>query len=227
MADSGAEKTTILVVDDEDGIRHALHRFLVRGGHTVVEAANGGEALEQVKRAHPQAMLSDIRMPVMTGVELVPKALAADPDLAILMLTAIDEPRMAIDCLKLGAFDYLIKPVDLDELDLALQAALRRRQLEVERRNLESWLAREVAERTQELEVHSTAIEGLALELLADALAHSSGDEGRIKALAGLARRLAGERGVTVADLAKAIETHGQHVIDGSTVARFRQAMGA
>jgi len=227
MADSGTEKLTVLVVDDEDGIRHALQRFLTRAGHNVVEAANGGEALEQVKRAHPQAMLSDIRMPVMTGLELVPKALAVDPDLAILMLTAIDEPRMAIDCLKLGAFDYLIKPVDLDELDLALQAALRRRQLEVERRNLESWLAREVAERTQELEVHSTAIEGLALELLADALAHASGDDGRIKALADMARRLANERGVTAAELARAVEKHGQHVVDETTVEQFRKAMGA
>ncbi|MGH7754544.1 MAG: hypothetical protein ACREN5_17195, partial [Gemmatimonadales bacterium] len=118
------------------------------------------------------------------------------------------------------------KPVDLDELDLALQAALRRRQLEVERRNLEAWLAREVAERTQELEVHTTAIEGLALELLADALAHSSGDDGRIQALADMARRLAGERGVAASDLARAVETHGQHVIDGTTVERFRRAMG-
>src|SRR3989454_2121177 len=66
-------------------------------------------------------MLCDIRMPNMSGVELVPKALAADTDLAIIMLTAIDEPRTAIECLKLGAYDYLIKPVDLDELEMSLQ----------------------------------------------------------------------------------------------------------
>src|SRR2546423_14057237 len=87
-------------------------------------------------------MLSDIRMPNMSGVELVPKALAADSDLAIIMLTAIDEPRTAIECLKLGAYDYLIKPVDLDELEMSLQSGLRQRQLEIDRRELEQWLPR-------------------------------------------------------------------------------------
>src|SRR5256885_14188150 len=114
-------------------------------------------------------MLSDIRMPNMSGVELVPKALAADSDLAIIMLTAIDEPRTAIECLKLGAYDYLIKPVDLEELELSLQHALRQRQLEVDRRQLEQWLAREVAGRTRDLEERSAAIEEIALDALAAA----------------------------------------------------------
>jgi DNA-binding NtrC family response regulator len=114
-------------------------------------------------------MLSDIRMPNMTGVELVPRALAQDADLAVIMLTAIDEPRTAIECLKLGAYDYLIKPVDLDELEMSLQGALRQRQLEVERRELEQWLAREVAVRTRDLEEHTTAIAEVALDAIAAA----------------------------------------------------------
>src|SRR5256884_9949621 len=104
-------------------------------------------------------MLSDIRMPNMSGVELVPKALAADSDLAIIMLTAIDEPRTAIECLKLGAYDYLIKPVDLDELEMSLQSGLRQRQLEIDRRELEQWLAREGAVRTRDLEGRATVVE--------------------------------------------------------------------
>src|SRR5256714_9148249 len=107
-------------------------------------------------------MLSDIRMPNMSGVELVPKALAADSDLAIIMLTAIDEPRTAIECLKLGAYDYLIKPVDLDELELSLQHALRERQLEMDRRQLEQWLARQVAVPTRDLAERRGAIEAVA-----------------------------------------------------------------
>ena len=161
--------TTVLVVDDEDGIRHALDRFLTRLGYRVVQAASGAEALERMAQEKPMAMLSDIRMPNMTGVELVPKALAQDSDVAIIMLTAIDEPRTAIECLKLGAFDYLIKPVDLDELELSLQMALRSRQLEIERRELEQWLAREVAVRTRDLEEKTTAIEEIALTALAAA----------------------------------------------------------
>src|SRR2546423_4414333 len=137
---SSPPPTTVLVVDDEDGIRQALDRFLTRLGYRVLQAASGAEALDRQAAEQPQVMLSDIRMPNMTGVELVPKALAADSDLSIIMLTAIDEPRTAIECLKLGAYDYLIKPVDLDELEMSLQAGLRQRQLEIDRRELEQWL---------------------------------------------------------------------------------------
>src|SRR5439155_120429 len=87
---------------------------------TAGAAASGAEALDRQAAEQPQVMLSDIRMPNMTGVELVPKALAQDSDLAVIMLTAIDEPRTAIECMKLGAYDYLIKPVDLDELEMSL-----------------------------------------------------------------------------------------------------------
>ncbi len=165
----GSERTTVLVVDDEDGIRKALDRFLTRLGYQVAAAANAREALERVAADRPQAMLCDIRMPETSGVELLPKALAQDPDLAVIMLTAIDEPRTAIECLKLGAYDYLIKPVDLEELELSLQHALRQRQLELDRRQLEQWLAREVAVRTRDLEERTAAIEEIALDALAAA----------------------------------------------------------
>jgi len=168
-APSAPSGTTILVVDDEEGIRHALTRFLSRLGYQVRAAGNATEALTEVASSHPQAMLCDIRMPETSGIELLPKVLSQDPDIAILMLTAIDEPRTAIECLKLGAFDYLIKPVDLEELELSLQHALRQRQLEVDRRDLEQWLAREVAVRTRDLEERTAAIEEVALDALAAA----------------------------------------------------------
>ncbi len=185
-----ADRTTVLVVDDEDGIRQALTRFLTRLGYDVQAAANASEALQLLPAHHPQAMLCDIRMPETSGVELLPKVLAQDPDLAVLMLTAIDEPRTAIECLKLGAYDYLIKPVDLEELELSLQHALRQRQLEVDRRELEQWLAREVAVRTRELEERSAAIEEVAL----DALAAARDWEGTEAALSKLAEELGAPR---------------------------------
>ena len=161
-------------------------------------AANASEALER-QAAHPaQAMLCDIRMPETSGVELLPKMLAQDPDLAIVMLTAIDEPRTAIECLKLGAHDYLIKPVDLEELELSLQQALRQRQLEVDRRELEQWLAREVAVRTRDLEERSAAIEDVAL----DALAAAGDWEGTNAAL----NKLAEELGAPVDELAAEVK---------------------
>jgi DNA-binding NtrC family response regulator len=199
MVDPAAkpEPTTVLVVDDEEGIRQALDRFLTRLGYRVIQAESGPAALERLTAGPAQAMLCDIRMPQMSGTDLVPKALAADPHLAIIMLTAIDEPRTAIQCLKLGAYDYLIKPVDLDELEVSLQTALRRRQLELDRRNLEQWLAREVAVRTRDLEERTTAIAGIAL----DALAAARGWSGASDAM----QRLAKELGESVVDLEREV----------------------
>jgi len=187
--------TTVLVVDDEDGIRQALDRFLTRLGYRVLQAASGAEALERQAADSPHVMLSDIRMPNMSGVELVPKALAQDADLAVVMLTAIDEPRTAIECLKLGAYDYLIKPVDLDELELSLQGALRQRQLEIDRRELEQWLAREVAVRTRDLEERTEIIVDVAL----NALAAAKGWDGEPEAV----RRLAKELGLEPDEVGK------------------------
>jgi len=191
------DRTTVLVVDDEDGIRQALTRFLTRLGYQVRAAANATEALKYVGADHPQAMLCDIRMPETSGVELLPKVLAQDPDLAVIMLTAIDEPRTAIECLKLGAYDYLIKPVDLDELEVSLLHALRQRQLEVDRRELEQWLAREVAVRTRDLEERTTAIEEIAL----DALAAARDWSGTEAALSKLAEELGAPREELAAEL--------------------------
>src|SRR5438445_11399539 len=105
--------TTVLVVDDEDGIRQALDRFLTRLGYRVLQASSGAEALDRQAAEQPQVMLSDIRMPNMSGVELVPKALAAASDLAIIMLTAIAELRTDIECMKLAAYVHILHPVDL------------------------------------------------------------------------------------------------------------------
>jgi len=200
MSDPAAthEPTTVLVVDDEEGIRQALDRFLSRLGYKVLQAESGPIALERLGAGSAQAMLCDIRMPQMSGTDLVPKALAADPHLAIIMLTAIDEPRTAVECLKLGAYDYLIKPVDLDELEVSLQTALRRRQLELDRRNLEQWLAREVAVRTRDLEERTTAIEVIAL----DALAAARDWPGAADAI----QRLAKELGESVPELESEIK---------------------
>jgi cyclic di-GMP phosphodiesterase len=194
-SETQSSTTTVLVVDDEEGIRQALNRFLTRQGYRVLQAASGAEALEHQAAEQPQLMLSDIRMPNMSGVELVPKALALDADLAIIMLTAIDEPRTAIECLKLGACDYLIKPVDLDELEMSLQRALRQRQLEIDRRELEQWLAREVAVRTRDLEERTEIIVDVAL----NALAAAKGWDGEAQAV----RRLAEELGLKPDEVVK------------------------
>jgi len=183
VADSQSAPVTVLVVDDEETVRVALARFLSRLGYRVAQAATAPAALAQQAADPVDVMLADIRMPEMSGLDLVPRALAQDPDVAIIMLTAVDDPRTAIDCLKLGASDYLIKPVELDELELAVHAALRRRQLEIERRGLEEWLTREVATRTRDLEEHTTAVADVALAALA-ATSNWVGEDAAVAALA-------------------------------------------
>jgi len=193
--------TSVLVVDDEDSIRQALERFVSRLGYRAVMARDGITALERVAQNHFDLMLCDVRMPGVSGVELVPRVLERDPDVAILMLTAVDEPRTAVECLKLGAYDYLIKPVDLDELELAMRTALRRRQLEMERRELERWLASEVQVRTKELEDRTAALE----EVSFGALAAARDWPGAAAAI----RTLAKELGMTEDEVRKEIRVRG------------------
>lgn len=198
---AAATPTSVLVVDDEDSIRQALERFATRLGYRAVMARDGVTALERVAQNRFELMLCDVRMPGVSGVELVPRVLERDPDVAILMLTAVDEPRTAVECLKLGAYDYLIKPVDLDELELAMRRALRRRQLEMERRELEQWLATEVQVRTRELEERTAALEEVAFGALA-AARDWPGAEAAIKTLAK-------ELGMTEDEVRKEIRVRG------------------
>lgn len=203
----------MLVVEDDRSVRSVLASYLERTGHEVVQAENGEQALRQLS-AHPvSAMLCDIRMPVMTGTELLPKALAADPDLAVIMLTGVGEPTAAISCLKVGAADYLIKPVDLDELGHALQRALRKRELEIERRELEQWLAREVALRTRELEEQALTLARLSVNVLAalvDALeAKDPLLKGHSQRVADLSARIARHLGLGDEDV-EAVRTAGR-----------------
>jgi len=160
-------KTRVLIVEDDRSLRSALAAFLERIGNQVLQADNAEQALELLGTQRLSAMLCDIRMSGLSGIELLPKALAADRDLAVIMLTGVDEPAAAISCLKLGAADYLIKPVDLEELQHALKSALHRRDLEIERRGLEEWLAHEVAARTKELESQSRQLSRLSVNVLA------------------------------------------------------------
>ncbi len=155
----------MLVVDDDESVRRILAQYLGRTCRAL-EAASGPAALELIEAHRVAAVICDIKMPGMTGIELVPLALHKDPDLAIIMLTGVDSPQSAIQCLKNGAVDYLIKPVDMEELTFSLQYALRKRELEIERRSLEEWLTREVALKTRDLDEQKRQVEDLSITVL-------------------------------------------------------------
>jgi putative two-component system response regulator len=142
----------VLVVDDEETIRLALRKFLRSRGFEV-EIAGSGEAAVRLLDEHSfTLMLCDVRMPGMTGVELVPKVLEKDPDIAIIMLTAVNDAATATEVLSSGATDYLMKPVELADLQQALDRALTKRAGFIEQRRVEKLIREEVALRTAELE---------------------------------------------------------------------------
>ena len=163
----------VLVVDDEDPILNALKKFLTQQQFEVYTAASGDEALAQLKRHRIALMLCDIRMPGTSGVDLVPHALETEPDLAILMLSAVNDATSAALCMQRGAMDYLTKPVELADLGRAVQRALRRREMQLENRQLSSWLKEEVTTRTAELHRERMRLERIStatLEALVNAL---------------------------------------------------------
>src|SRR5882762_1813448 len=123
----------ILVVDDEEPIRNALKKFLTQQQYEVYAAGSGEEALQQLRRHRIALMLCDIRMPGTSGVDLVPQAIEIEPELAILMLTAVNDATSAALCMQRGAMDYLTKPIELADLGRAVQRELKRERMKLER----------------------------------------------------------------------------------------------
>ncbi len=160
----------VLIVDDEENIRTALARFLRARGYEVTDAENADQALAAVRGGDKFAlMLCDVRMPGMTGVELVPLVLDIDPDIAVMMLTAVNDASTATEALASGAMDYLMKPVELKDLERAIERVLHRRALIVEQRNVERLIREEVAARTDELMAERRAVQEMSVAVI-DAL---------------------------------------------------------
>jgi two-component system, NtrC family, response regulator AtoC len=135
---------TILVVDDEEGIREYLVEALSGEGNTVVQAADGVEALGHLARSSFDLMITDLRMPgALDGIDLLRKARAESPEMEVIVLTAYGSVDSAVEAMKLGAFDYLQKPVaSPTELRLLVGRAMERRRLlalkDQSRRDVES-----------------------------------------------------------------------------------------
>jgi putative nucleotidyltransferase with HDIG domain len=164
---------SVLVVDDEEPIRNALRKYLKQQQFEVYTAGSGDEALQQLRLHKVALMLSDIRMPGTSGVDLVPQAIEIEPDLAILMLTAVNDATSAALCMQRGAMDYLTKPIELADLGRAVQRALKRREMLLENRQLNQWLKEEVTTRTAELQRERHRLERVStatLEALVNAL---------------------------------------------------------
>src|ERR687883_524551 len=120
----------ILIVDDDRALRDALRRALVLGGYETVPVENGETALAEVARSEPDAVVLDIGLPDVDGLEVCRRLRAAGNRVPVLMLTARDAVADRIDGLDAGADDYLVKPFDVGELKARLRALLRRTAVE-------------------------------------------------------------------------------------------------
>jgi len=114
-------KTSILIVDDELVLRESLAAWLERDGHQVETAASGEEGLERLMKKRFDIMLVDIKMEGMSGLEVLRKVKDSDPDVAVVMITAFGSISTAIEAMKEGAQDYLLKPFDPNELGLLIE----------------------------------------------------------------------------------------------------------
>ncbi len=122
-------KDQILVVDDEANIRRVLAAQLAREGYEVHAAEDGERALAMLREHHIDLLITDLRMPKLDGMELLRHALLLDPDLPVIMLTAHGTVDNAVEALKTGAFDYITKPFDQEELRSIVAKAVRTRNL--------------------------------------------------------------------------------------------------
>jgi putative two-component system response regulator len=145
------QEVRILVLDDQEIIRVQLKRILKRSGFTVLEAPDAQMALEILNREPVDLLLSDIQMPGMTGLDLMHALAHRIPDIAVIMVSGMDNLEMAMKCLHYGAYGYVLKPFKTSGILIAVANALRRRMLELEHRDREDILARKVREQTEEI----------------------------------------------------------------------------
>ncbi len=189
--ESAPERARVLVVDDEEPIRRILEQMLVKLRHTVHSAATGTAALGILQEHDDiELMLLDVKMPGLSGTEVVTEALEIDGDLAIVMLSGMNDAATASICMQRGAIDYLTKPIGVDDLSRAMTQALRKRHTRIQNRGIASWLRDEVAQRSKEIIEEQAQLRQLTvatLEALVNALEakdpYLAGHSARVAAL--------------------------------------------
>lgn len=133
LLENAPKNARILVVEDEKAVRDSVVRLLERMGHTVRAVGSSEQADHWLRTERFEVLLLDIQLPLMTGVEFLPWARERDPEMAVIMLTGLDDPELALECLDEGARTYLVKPVEEPFLRAAIRDALAMRRLLVER----------------------------------------------------------------------------------------------
>ena len=134
-------RSTVLVVDDDPGVRES-YRLILEDEYEVIEAASGQGALDIVRASQVDVVLLDIRLPEMDGIEVLERIKQTDEQVEVILVTAVKTVKTAVAAMKLGAFDYVTKPFEEEELLATLRRALQKRSLEHEVAYLRTELAR-------------------------------------------------------------------------------------
>src|SRR5215470_17795846 len=156
---AAAQPPTVLVVDDDRAVREVLSAVLREEGYPVRQADSADAALQMLRGDDLPLVLCDVKMPEHDGLWLLDHMLQRHPHAAVVMLTGFGDTESAVDCLKRGAADYLLKPPRVTELVRAIERAWSKSKLTSARARYHQGLARRVRERTAEL---TTALEGIA-----------------------------------------------------------------
>lgn len=131
---------TIMLVEDNKDMNFLLTNILTEEGYNVISVGNGARALEEVKKKIPDLVLLDMRLPGMNGIEILERFSALDADFLVIMITAFAQVSDAVKAMKLGAYDYITKPFNNDELLITIRNALKTRSLSREVEDLRSKL---------------------------------------------------------------------------------------
>ena len=159
MSGNGERREKVLIVDDDTSVREFIADVL-RDEYACTAVASADEALAHCREGEYDLVLSDILMNGMGGLDLVPRILALAPDTAVVMISGLHTAESAIQALRAGAFDYVVKPFDVCHFEAAVRRALEHRSLLLAKRKYESHLESLVAQRTEELANAYGALEG-------------------------------------------------------------------
>ena len=114
----------VLVVDDKEMMRDSVATILGRRGHSVAVAAGGEQAMERINEKRPDAVVTDLQMPGMSGLELLAEIRKIHEDLPVVFMTAYGSVETAVEAMREGAFDYVTKPFGGDELGISVERAI-------------------------------------------------------------------------------------------------------
>ena len=198
----------LLIVDDEVEVRSVLHDLLSET-YQCGEASSAEEALAQLRERDYELVISDITMSGMTGLEMIPHVKVISPDTVIVMISGMQTIESAINALRLGAFDYLMKPFDLRQAEAAIARAYEHHELIVAKRRYENHLEELVEQRTAELDQALDSLENAyrtTLQALTAALeTRDSETHGHSERVVTFSLRLGREYGLTALEM-KALE---------------------